>query len=51
MSKEVDNKICSFCESVYKLSYNPEETSGYSKYCPFCSEMENDTDDENDSEE
>ena len=37
MSKEVEDKVCAFCESQYKLSYVLEETSGFSKYCPFCS--------------
>jgi hypothetical protein len=41
MSKnEVESKICQFCESQYKLSYNPEDASGFSKYCPFCGEVE-----------
>lgn len=48
MSKEVENKLCSFCESTYKLSYNLDDTSGYSKYCPFCGET---ITEEEDSEE
>lgn len=50
MSKEIENKVCRFCESQYKLSYDAEETSGYSKYCPFCSEMFNDDDDDDEDE-
>lgn len=37
-SKSVETKICSFCESQFKLSYDAEEVSGYPKFCPFCSE-------------
>ena len=36
MSKEVQKKICTFCESEYKLSYNLDNTSGHPKFCPFC---------------
>jgi hypothetical protein len=46
MSKEVENHLCDFCESEYKLLYNLDDTSGYSKYCPFCGELqEEDVDD------
>jgi hypothetical protein len=50
MSKEVESKICQFCESQYKLSYNPEETSGYPKYCSFCGEMESEEQEEAEEE-
>lgn len=38
MSKSVDNITCNFCESLYKLSYTLDDTSGHPKFCPFCSE-------------
>jgi len=38
MSKEIENNTCKFCESVYKLSYDLDSTSGHPKFCPFCSE-------------
>ena len=47
MSKEVEHNNCSFCESVYKLSYNLQETSGHPKFCPFCgTEVYEDEEDE-----
>jgi uncharacterized Zn-finger protein len=36
MAKEVDKKICSYCESDYKLMYDLDNTSGHPKFCPFC---------------
>jgi ribosome-associated toxin RatA of RatAB toxin-antitoxin module len=36
-NKEVEKIVCTVCESNYKLVYEIEETSGYSKFCPFCS--------------
>lgn len=36
MAKEVENNICTFCESQYKLSYDAEASSGKPKFCPFC---------------
>lgn len=38
MSKTIEDRICTFCESQYKLSYDPEDTSGFGKCCPFCGE-------------
>jgi hypothetical protein len=38
MPKEVEEKICVFCESQYKLSYVGEDVSGYPKFCCFCGE-------------
>lgn len=43
-NKEVENRICNFCESQYKLSYSLEDTSGFSKHCPFCGNEHNDED-------
>lgn len=37
MSKEVEKKTCPECESTYKLLYDLDLTSGYPKFCPFCS--------------
>lgn len=37
MSKEIENKECSECESAFRLVYNLDTTSGYPKFCPFCS--------------
>lgn len=36
MSREVLNKVCQSCESVYKFIYYSAETSGFPKFCPFC---------------
>lgn len=36
MSREVENKVCTDCESQYKLSYDPNDTNGLPKFCPFC---------------
>lgn len=35
-NREVELRTCPECESTYKLAYNHDETSGYSKFCPFC---------------
>lgn len=48
MSKEVENKLCYFCESEYKLSYNADDVSGNPKFCPFCGEENYDQDLEED---
>lgn len=37
MSKEVEKKTCVHCESTYKLMFDLNETSGFPKFCPFCS--------------
>jgi hypothetical protein len=52
MSKEIENRTCDCCESRYKLVYDLNETSGFSKFCPFCgSEIHNEEppEDEDDS--
>lgn len=36
MSKEIDNKECRECDSVFKLIYDLDKTSGFPKFCPFC---------------
>lgn len=52
MKKEVENKLCGFCESEYKLSYTAEDVSGFPKFCPFCgSETEEDYEENEDMEE
>ncbi len=38
MSKEVINHVCRYCESEFKLSYDPNNVSGFPKFCPFCGE-------------
>ena len=44
MSKEVETKECPYCESKYKLIYNPSESSGLPKFCTFCGEEAYDED-------
>ena len=36
MTKEVKKCECFHCESIYKLLYDLNVTSGYPKFCPFC---------------
>ena len=36
MSKEIENKECTECDSVFKLIYELDKTSGFPKFCPFC---------------
>lgn len=36
MSKEIENKECEVCDSHYRLAYELDKTSGFSKFCPFC---------------
>ena len=38
MSKEVKKCECLYCESSYKLMFDLNTTSGYPKFCSFCSE-------------
>jgi hypothetical protein len=38
MSKEVENHICEYCESEFKLVFVTDEVSGLPKFCPFCGE-------------
>ena len=38
MTKEIEKVTCNYCESVYKLLYDYEETQGSARYCPFCGE-------------
>jgi hypothetical protein len=44
MSKEVEKRTCPECESNYKLLYDLETTSGFPRFCPFCSAESYDTD-------
>lgn len=46
MSKEITKIECSVCESHYKLVYDPNNTSGYPKFCSFCGSECFDDDDE-----
>lgn len=34
--REVENKECKECDSFFRISFDPTETSGYPKFCPFC---------------
>lgn len=34
--KEIDKKNCPECDSIFKLMYDLDETSGFPKFCPFC---------------
>lgn len=36
MAKEIETKICTCCDSQYKLVYELSQTSGFAKFCPFC---------------
>jgi len=38
MSKEVEKVKCNYCESIYKVLYDYEETQGSVRYCAFCGE-------------
>jgi hypothetical protein len=52
MSKEIENKECQECESLYRLVYNLDDTSGYPKFCPFCSaEIYSDSTETNEEED
>ena len=51
MSKEIENRICQFCESEYKLMYDLDDTSGHPKFCCFCGEECYNEEDENESDE
>lgn len=46
MSKEINKKTCRHCESTYKLVFDLDNTSGYPKFCPFCSSEIYDDEDE-----
>lgn len=51
MSKEVAKFECRFCESAFKISYDPTDTSGHPKLCPFCgSDLDSDDDYEEEDE-
>jgi hypothetical protein len=39
MSKEIESIVCEVCESSYKIVYDLNQTSGWAKFCPFCSEI------------
>lgn len=47
MSKEIELHTCPECESEYKLVYDRTDTSGLSKFCPFCGADTEDEDDYN----
>lgn len=46
MSKEIRDIICPFCESEYKISYDPARVSGTNKFCCFCGEIQEDEGDD-----
>jgi hypothetical protein len=50
MSKEVENKTCSCCDSEYRLVYTLGDTSGWPKFCPFCGADAYDEDEKNDED-
>jgi len=35
--KEIEINVCNVCESEYRLVFDLSGTSGYPKFCPFCS--------------
>jgi hypothetical protein len=37
MSKEVQKHTCQHCDSSYKLLFDLNTTSGFPRFCPFCS--------------
>jgi hypothetical protein len=52
--KTIETQDCGFCESNYKLSFSPDNVSGFSKFCPFCGNeiyADNDSSDENDADD
>lgn len=52
LSKEIENKTCSCCDSEYRLVYTLGDTSGYPKFCPFCgADAYDDESEENDRDE
>jgi hypothetical protein len=38
MPKEIENKVCVECGSQFRIIFEPHRTSGYPKFCCFCSE-------------
>lgn len=34
--KEVEKIKCNYCESIYKVLYDYEETHGQPRFCAFC---------------
>jgi hypothetical protein len=50
MSKEISKFECRYCDSAFKVIYDPAETSGYPKLCPFCG-SDLDSDDDYDEED
>lgn len=48
---EKEDKICMNCESKFKLMYRLDETSGYPKFCPFCSDTLSEEEEEVEFEE
>ena len=50
MSKEVAKFECKNCESLFRIIYDPVETSGHPKVCPFC-DSDLDSDDYYEQEE
>lgn len=49
--KEIENKICPECDSTYRIVYDLTETSGFIKFCPFCSSEIIDEDEDYEEEE
>lgn len=38
MSKEIENKECIACGSEFRIVFDLTKTSGFPKFCCFCSE-------------
>jgi hypothetical protein len=36
MAKEVEKVVCNYCESIFKVLYDHEETQGRVRFCSFC---------------
>ena len=46
MTKQINKTTCVYCESVYKVIYDEEETNGQPRFCPFCGEEPYEAEDE-----
>ena len=40
--KHVEKLVCRYCESDYKVIYYDEESTGQTRFCPFCGEEPHD---------
>lgn len=37
-SKHIESVECEVCDSIYKVSFDPDAANGLPKYCTFCGE-------------